>query len=140
MALALPIGASIGLGVDPLLLLTFAASSNATGTAGLVIGDAPIRREVVDVTALSLDCTYVNGSIAFGPPTPVGPTLTARRTGGNILLFWPVNSQGFELYSSSNASGSAWIKVSVTPIDVGDQLIVTLPATNSQHYFRLIRP
>jgi hypothetical protein len=113
---------------------------NAEGSAPLVFADEPILREIADVGANSLPCTYNNGNILFGPAPPTGPALGVSRSGANVVLFWPASAQGYELYSSTAVTGGTWSNTQVTPIEIGGLMIVPLPATNQQQYFRLMKP
>jgi len=75
ITLALPIGQSLPSGVRRLLTLTFSVSATAPAVATPIgFGDQPVRREVSDVNANTLQATYTAGTVAIGLTNPI-PTL-----------------------------------------------------------------
>lgn len=137
VALALPPGSALAPGSPTLVVLTFAAAPDATGTTSLVFADAPIRREVVGALANALPTTFAGADVGFGPP---GPVLNISRSGDGVLLFWSADEAGFELFSADTPSGGPWTKVSIAPVRIGDQKIISLPRESLPRYFRLQRP
>lgn len=71
--------------------------------------------------------------------TPV--SLSASIAGGQITISWPVaGSSGYSLQAASSIkSPSTWAAVGITPTIVNGQNQVTIPATNSARFFRLIQ-
>jgi hypothetical protein len=139
IALALSGGTTFPAGTRDVVLLTFAASTNAIDASTLSFGDQPVVREISDTSAHALPCGYVSGQVSFGTPRE-GPALGASRSGGNIILFWPASAQNFELYLSGTVAGVPWTKAPLDPIEIGGLMVVPLPTTNQQQFFRLMKP
>ena len=71
-----------------------------------------------------------------GPP----PAMAIRRGAGNtVILSWPNPSFGYFLQQTANMNGpgGGWVDVTATPVVVGPNKEVTLPATGSFCIFRL---
>ena len=137
IAMALPIGTTMAAGLDPILLLSFEVANSATGSASLSFGDSPVFREVSDAAANPLAALFTGASVAFGPPAPVGPALTAVRSGSSLLLFWPSSAQGFKVYSASSLNAVNWTMITGTPVEIGGQWLMTAPLAQGPQYFRL---
>lgn len=62
--------------------------------------------------------------------------------GGSVILNWPNPSTGFALQQTSNlgAPGGGWVDVPDSPVVVGSNKEITLPATGPFRLFRLRRP
>jgi hypothetical protein len=135
--LALPAGAVMTAGPTTVVQLDFTAAANASGSNVLAFGDAPILCEVSDAAAGVLPCAYAAGLISFGEAIPPGPPLTAARAGSYLMLYWPASAVDFELEATAGLPGSGWSRVPVTPVQIGDQKVVTLDLAGGQRYFRL---
>jgi gluconolactonase len=60
------------------------------------------------------------------------------KAGGDLKLSWPAPSTGFSLYESAGLSGgNTWSNVASTPVAANGFNEVSVPATNSQRYYRL---
>ncbi|MHC1762879.1 MAG: hypothetical protein AB9869_01045 [Verrucomicrobiia bacterium] len=70
------------------------------------------------------------------------PTLSVFHAGENVTVSWPaVDTAGFTLEQAGPlAASGGWITNPATVTDDGANKSVTLPATNSPHFFRLRRP
>jgi len=70
--------------------------------------------------------------------TPL-PVLSLALTGTNASVFWTTNVAGYGLYLAykTNLTNSAWQLVAPTPVVTNNLYRITLPATNSQIFFRL---
>ncbi len=138
LAIAGSPGATLGAGVQELVLLRFTAPSQATGFSPLRFADTPVRRETAGVSATALPSRYIDGEITFGSPPPVGPALNITRSGESLVLDWPAADPGFELHTSDAPAGLPWTKVTAAPVTVGDRQLLVLPGSNeAQRYFRL---
>jgi hypothetical protein len=68
-------------------------------------------------------------------------SLSASKSGTNILISWPVYPDGFVLQMATNlASSVAWNTNNPAPVVTNNQNVVLLNATNGSHFFRLRRP
>jgi hypothetical protein len=78
----------------------------------------------------------------IGPDLMATPVqLSASAANGQITVSWPVaGSGGYSLQSASSIKPpSPWGAVGITPTVVNGRNLVTLPATNSARFFRLIK-
>jgi hypothetical protein len=137
IALAMPIGQSFAAGAQECVRLSFVPTLYSSGTSNLAFTDAPVIREVSDVSANAVTATYVDSSLAVSGLVP--PLLTVGTDGsGNVTLTWPVTT-GFGLESVSNLSTN-WTPVAVAPVTNGSNATVTQPVSGDQMYFRLRKP
>jgi len=65
--------------------------------------------------------------------------LSINRTGTNVALSWPI-APGYHLQSTTNLSPTSWSNVTQTPLTNSDHLVVTLPISASNQFFRLKNP
>jgi hypothetical protein len=129
---SLPFGQAFTSGTKQFLQLDYQVTNTLNATLSLVIGDAPVVRQIADATALALAANYQNGVV-----TVLGqPTLQITETGGNVQLRWPAAYSNF-LLQSTYTLGSNWTVPAHTPQLSATNYQVTLPATNNSSYFRL---
>jgi hypothetical protein len=116
--------------------VTFLALASATNSA-VTFGDQPIPRNISDANALEVNASYVSSSVVVNPP----PTLSCAYSGGNATLSWPSWAGDFTLLASGSLTPPiTWTNVPVTPQTNGDNVQVTLPASDQQTFFRLYHP
>jgi hypothetical protein len=61
-----------------------------------------------------------------------------RATGNSITLSWPLAATGYQLQSATNLLAPvAWAIVTNSPATNGGQLVLSLPVSGTQRYFRL---
>jgi hypothetical protein len=90
--------------------------------------------------ALSAQQVALNHTI--GPDLMATPVqLSASVANGQITISWPVaSSSGYSLQGASSVTpGATWGAVGIAPTVVSGRNQVTLPATNSARFFRLIQ-
>lgn len=63
--------------------------------------------------------------------------LAIRSTGDQIVISWPASVPDLVLESSPALISPEWQEVTETPVSVGDQRQVTIPAENDVRFFRL---
>jgi hypothetical protein len=70
------------------------------------------------------------------------PALSVDRLGNAVMVSWPsIDAAGFALQQADKlAPPISWVPITVGITDVGTNKSVTLPATNSQQFFRLQSP
>jgi hypothetical protein len=75
----------------------------------------------------------------FDPAATTPPALSLVNAGsGQLTLEWPGFTTSYQLESTGDLSAAnSWQPVSATPISAGGETIVTLPATNTQQFYRL---
>lgn len=140
VAFALPVGTTLNAGSQNVLLLSFTAAPAVSGTTTLAFADVPVLREAVSVTANTLPSSFASADIVLGTAPVFGPPVNITRSSSGVVLYWPSSATGFELYASEAPQGRPWSKVTVAPIEIAGQKIVTLPTTGEQQYFRLRKP
>ncbi len=74
-------------------------------------------------------------SVKVGPVADVPLTLT--RSGGQVTIAWPDIATGYGLESTRSRPAPTWQAVNETPQAGGGQFSVTMPATQTEQYFRL---
>jgi hypothetical protein len=68
------------------------------------------------------------------------PKLAVSRSGNNVVLSWPVASEGYVLESSTAVTGAAWTVVAGAPVVAAGQNTVTVDASAGAKYYRLKKP
>ncbi len=73
---------------------------------------------------------------------PALPTLSVLRSGTDVMVSWPsADTASFTLEQAGTlATPASWVTNAASVTDDGTNKSVTLPATNSQQFFRLRRP
>ncbi len=72
--------------------------------------------------------------------TVVIPQLRIAKSGANVTISWPADAAGFQLQQANTLGGSpAWSNVTSSPVVVGTELQVVLPATSDAAFYRLSR-
>ena len=56
---------------------------------------------------------------------------------GQVVLSWPAAASGFFLESATNLPAVSWTMISAATNLVGNNLVVTLPASDPRKFFRL---
>lgn len=74
-------------------------------------------------------------TVMAGPAADVALTLT--RSGSQITIAWPDTATGYALESTPSLATLTWQTVAETPQTGGGQFTVTVPATQTEQYFRL---
>ena len=81
------------------------------------------------------------GSSAGGIPSPGLPSLTATRSGGRVVVFWPSAAAGFALEQNENLRIPAgWSRFRGLVIDNGVTKSVTISVAVGSVFFRLASP
>jgi len=68
---------------------------------------------------------------------PYGVNLTAAFINGNVQLSWLLSASAYNLYSAASLQNPVWIPVTNAPTSTNGLLLVTLPASLSNQFFRL---
>jgi hypothetical protein len=105
-----------------------ASITNLTLPDAVLVGAAS-----TPISTLAASFTYAN----FGSTIPI-PQLQIQLAGTNVLVNWPTNAPGFSLQRALAIMGGAWGAVTNTPVQSGGFNQVTLPATGSASFYRLI--
>jgi len=77
---------------------------------------------------------------ALGPEqvlSSTAPTLRTHSSGTELVLSWPLAAASFALESCTSLASGIWTIVDATPLVVGDQWQVSLPALAEAEFFRL---
>ena len=88
------------------------------------------------MTPSQVQASFAGGPNSTSTPSP-SPSITAQRSGNNLLINWPSTATGFNLESTpSLAPGATWTPVTgATPN--GGQMQVSVPLDGPQRFFRL---
>jgi hypothetical protein len=65
--------------------------------------------------------------------------LSINPVGTNVVLSWP-NVPGYHLQSTTNLSPTSWSNLTQTPITNSDHLVLTMPISAGNQFFRLRNP
>jgi hypothetical protein len=83
-------------------------------------------------------------SIVTAIQSPDGPLLSVNRSGANVVISWPNPSVGFTIEETTAlgnpSSSTVWTGTSTTPVVVGENKQVTVPAPVGRKYYRLSNP
>jgi len=74
----------------------------------------------------------------LAPTTP--PSLTAGRSGSNVVLTWPASATGFDVQTTTAVSPANWQAAGLTPTVEGDVYKVTVPSEGPARFYRLMKP
>jgi len=70
--------------------------------------------------------------------TSTNVSLTAKSSGGNLVITWPTASALVNLVSSpALGAGAVWSAAGTLPTTVGGNYQVTIPATGTARFYRL---
>jgi hypothetical protein len=127
-------GGVFAAGSREIFKLNFFAVSGASATALSFGTQQPVVPQLCDAAANLLPVSFIDTSLAVALPV-----LNLQSSGGTVQLSWSSGFTNYVLQSSELISSTNWAKVSGTPTDNGQVITMTLPATNSQVFFRLFR-
>lgn len=132
------IGSAFSPGTKELLRLNFKASALNSGSFSAAFLDAPVPREISDVSGLGLPVSFGAGDIVVYAL----PALRIAVAGENVLLGWPLWASNFALQEATDDLSQApgWTNLATLPDVVNEENIVLLPATNSVRFYRLHKP
>lgn len=86
---------------------------------------------------------YASFTYSHYGPTPAvvpPPTLAIAAALPNVVLTWPTSAAGFQLQRAGQlGAGAAWTAITNTPVQVGDQFQLSVPASGDVQFFRLAR-
>ena len=68
---------------------------------------------------------------------PIPQLRITTPTSSQAALSWPTNADGYALETTFSLPASSWNAVTNVPVVLGNSFSVTIPATNTQQYFRL---
>ena len=106
-------------------------------------GNYDFKFTVVDKNASSSGYALAFDYVKFVPATvetPVAPTLTANRQGGQLVLSWPTNSTNFFLQYASELPASNWFPIAPSPAILNGHYFVTNSLTGEKTFYRLTQP
>ena len=69
--------------------------------------------------------------------TVTAPSLTARLSGTNIVLSWPVAASGYTLESSANFGTNSWTAVTLPVVTNSSAITTTVPVSGPKQFYRL---
>ena len=75
-------------------------------------------------------------ALAIAPPTT--PALTIASSGANDNVSWPASFAGYVLQSTASLNPANWKPVMLSPVTNKGNLVITVPVSGSQGYYRLL--
>lgn len=75
-------------------------------------------------------------ALAIAPPTT--PALTIAGSGNNDNVSWPASFAGYVLQSTASLNPASWKTVMLSPVTNNGNLVMTIPASGTQGYYRLL--
>lgn len=79
---------------------------------------------------------YLDNFTILPATAPLVPLAIALNN-GNVEISWPASATGWTLQRTIGLAPVDWQSVSETPVQVGDNNVVTLPSTGDSQFFRL---
>jgi hypothetical protein len=124
------------------------APASAAGNTSATIGHSPFNDPGINGAVDEL--RIYRGRLApdeiqaldvIGPNTLPTTTasVSATRSGGNVVLSWPVAAAGFSVQARSSLGGGGWTTLTNAPALVGSTWQVTVPATGTAQFYRIWR-
>lgn len=132
IVLALTPGTKFSPGTNEVAVLKLAASTSASGVAGLTLDSTAVTLDVADNTASSLPTTYISGAVVL----PSQPALAATVANGRVQFNWSLSSGTFQVQTASQPMGP-WTTLALPLTTTGTNVSCGLSFTNQQQYFRL---
>ena len=128
----------------------YVAPVSQAGTGGSWIGYSPYGDPGIDGSVQEyriyqgrLSDEEIEASDALGALTPLSTTnasLSASASSGSIVLAWPLANAGFAVESSPTLGPKAvWTTLTNGPALAGTNWQLTIPASSSSQFYRLIR-
>jgi hypothetical protein len=135
-----PAASTFGLANPP--AATLVASSGGDITSSIIASFLLMDRDSAEPAGGVVDeLRIATAWSSVTPPAGPSPTLAIAQTGGNIILSWPTNATGFNLYSSPTISTiNAWTMVPSPVSIVSGQYTVTNTLPAGTEYFCLRLP
>ena len=92
------------------------------------------------VTVFSDDFAGTPATVWLNTSFPTGTVLAIARNGAALTVSWPFLSPGYVCESSTSLNPTIWKLADGTPMNNKGRWEVTVPATQSQGFFRLRKP
>jgi len=122
-----------------LLSATNGATVNPPVTGGFVQG-VWTGSVIIPQTSSNLVLQATDGADHAGLANPINvipaPALALARSGGFLLVFWPVDPAGFVLETSTNLT-TPWLPVATPPFQIGNQYLESVQISYPNQYYRL---
>jgi hypothetical protein len=113
--------------------LGLAAGDQVTITADYTTAPTGTNAAVTLTSAFSEPVSLSQGALS-------SPTLTASRSGNNLVISFPASASGYVLQSSDTIAPANWIDVTPQPTTVpsGNQKTMTVPIGSGNRFYRLM--
>jgi hypothetical protein len=79
-------------------------------------------------------------SLIAAVQTPGAPLLTISRSGGSVIVSWPISSVNWVLQQNSNAEAANWTASAYTVSTNGGSNSITISPPSGNLFFRLMSP
>jgi uncharacterized repeat protein (TIGR03803 family) len=126
----------------------FALGSDGTGFTVLHAFTDNTSAGWYPLGSLILSENTLYGTVHFGGPNNTAgaifrlsvtqaPKISITRSGENVILTWPTDFVGYNLYSTTNFEAPIWTAVSPAPVVINGLNTVTNPISFAQQLYRL---
>jgi hypothetical protein len=133
LVVALSPGSVFTAGSQQVAQLHYTLGPLVTNGAPVAFADSPVVKETSDVAAGVLPTQYSDALLNISAP----PILAIMPEPGGIQLSWPVSGGSFALQTKVLLEASTWDYVNATITTNGGVVMVTLPITDTQRFYRL---
>jgi YD repeat-containing protein len=115
-------------------------SGTASGTTNWTVTGIPLQIGMNIVSITARDTANNFGSATLAVIYNLSPPMQAAVSGSDVVVSWPVSASGFVLQSADTLSPPVLWSNAVTHVTTNSGILtVTLPATNEQKFFRLLK-
>jgi hypothetical protein len=97
----------------------------------LEVGDYTYEVESHPAWPVGWGTNYVSGTFAVLPQIKVSPS------GTNLVLRWPASATSFVLEAACECSSAGWAGVTNTPIQMGQEMVLTNHPQLTRQFYRL---
>jgi hypothetical protein len=113
---------------------SFLTSQNIGDLRGIIGSDSAYVGFTAATGGLNAIQTISNFRFSYS----TAPVLSVVRSGSNVVITWPVSVATFFVLQQSPTVNGPWTTVGTPPTVVGGQEQVTLPATGTAQFYRLL--
>ncbi len=119
------------------------SESDAMAIAGDVTTSVPVQsvslRNNAGIGSMRVTFLRVGRTFADVIRSSSGWMLNVARAGELVEVSWPAAASGYRLQSNAGTTPAGWLDEPTAPTVTGDRMIVRVPKTGAQRFFRLSR-
>lgn len=95
------------------------------------VGDYTYEVQLYPAWPVGWGTRYVQGTFA------VLPQIAVSRSGTNLVLRWPASATNYVLEAACECSAAGWAAITNTPVQVGQEMVVTNHPQLTKQFYRL---